>query len=418
MAALNAEIARRLASWEYLARPNQRPPEGEWFVWLILAGRGWGKTRTGAEYIKAALLANPGWHAAIVAETIADARDTMIEGEESGLLRLFADSDLRGGSVETAWNRSMGELYLANGSKAKTYSAEKSGLLRGPQHHVAWCDESAKWPDAPRGTEEDTTWSNLMFGLRLGHDPKCVVTTTPKPFKLIRELIAAPSTAVTIGTTYENLGNLAPAFATEVITKYEGTRLGRQELLAELLDDVPGAAWMRADIDTHRVTAAPELTRIVVGVDPSVTSKSDSAECGIIVAGLGVDGHGYVLADHSRRDTPKAWATEAVTAYHAHNADRLVAEVNNGGEMVELTVHTIDTNVSYKPVHAQKGKAARAEPIASLYEQGKVHHVGRFDELEDQQCSYIPGAESPDRLDALVWALTELMLAAQPDIAL
>lgn len=313
-------IERKLSGWDFLARANQRPPQGDWFVWLILAGRGWGKTRTGAEYIKAALMANPGWHAALVAETIADARDTMMEGEESGLLKLFDPADLRGGSVETAWNRSLGELYLANGSKAKTYSAEKPGLLRGPQHHVAWCDEAAKWKDAPRGTEEDTTWSNLMFGLRLGHDPRCVVTTTPRPFKLIRELVAADSTAVTKGATYENLGNLAPAFASEVITKYEGTRLGRQELLAELLDDVPGAAWSRADIDKHRVRQAPILRRIVVGVDPSVTSKSTSAECGIVVAGIGTDGHGYVLADDSRRDTPKAWATQAVTAYHAHDA--------------------------------------------------------------------------------------------------
>lgn len=399
-----------LRDWAFWARPSQRTPQGEWFVWLILAGRGWGKTRTGAEYIRDALLSNPGWRAALVAETIADARDTMVEGEESGLLALLRPCDLRGGSVETAWNRSLGELYFANGSKAKTFSAEKPGLLRGPQHHVAWCDEAAKWRDAPDGTVEDTTWSNLMFGLRLGTDPRCVVTTTPKPVKLLREIIASDSTHLTHGTTYENLPNLAAAFRANIMAKYEGTRLGRQELMAEMLEDVPGALWDRANLYETRVTEAPALRRIVVGVDPSVSSGEDSAECGIVVAGLGADGHGYVLDDRSRRDSPHGWATEAVTAYHAHSADRVVAEVNNGGELVELIVHTIDSNVAYKAVHAQKGKAARAEPIAALYEQRKVHHVGTFDELEDQLCSYTPGAQSPDRLDALVWALTELML--------
>ena len=380
-------------------------------MWLILAGRGWGKTRTGAEYVKAALLAHPGWRAALVAETIADARDTMMEGEESGLLKLLAPSDLRGGSIGTAWNRSLGELYLANGSKAKTYSAEKPGLLRGPQHHVAWCDEAAKWQDACRGTEEDTTWSNLMFGLRIGHDPRCVVTTTPRPFKLIRELVAAKSTHITKGTTYENLDNLAPPFRAEVIAKYEDTRLGRQELNAELLDDVPGALWERAVLDAHRVIEHPDLVRVVVGVDPSVTSSTQADEAGIIVAGRGTDGHGYVLADRSRRDTPHGWARAAVGAYHEHRADRIVAEINNGGEMVELTIRTVDTNVSYRTVHASRGKIARAEPIAALYEQGRVHHVGAFDALEDQMCSYVPGGSSPDRMDALVWALTELSLS-------
>ena len=375
-----------------------------------MAGRGWGKTRVGAEWSAEKIAANPGCRIALVAETFADGRDTMVEGE-SGLLATVPETLLRGGSRDTAWNRSIGELYFANGAKARVFSAEKPGALRGPQHHFAWCDEVAKWQDAPAGAEaDDSTWSNLMLGLRLGDDPRCCATTTPRPFQLIRDLLADEMCVVTHGTTYDNLANLAPTFRRKILTQYEGTRIGRQELMAEMLDDVPGAAWTRACIDTGRVIEAPALRRIVVGVDPSVTSGENSAETGIIVAGLGVDGHGYVLDDRSRRGTPLEWATAAVTAYHSHKADKLVAEVNNGGEMVEFTVHTVDPLVAYKDVHAQKGKAARAEPIAALYEQGRVHHVGTFSTVEDQLCSYVPGATSPDRLDALVWALTELML--------
>jgi phage terminase large subunit-like protein len=249
-----------------------------------------------------------------------------------------------------------------------------------------------------------------MFGLRLGEDPRCVVTTTPKPVKLVREIVAAESTALTHGTTYENLANLAGEFKRNVLARYEGTRLGRQELMAEMLEDVPGALWARKAIDEGRVLEAPALRRIVIGVDPSVTSGEESAECGIVAAGVGVDGDGYVLGDYSRRDTPLGWAKEAVTAYHTNGANLMVAEVNNGGELVEVVVHIVDPLVAYDAVRAQRGKAARAEPIAALYEQGRIHHVGTHDVLEDQMCSYIAGAESPDRLDAMVWAFTELML--------
>lgn len=407
----DAEAAALLTDWHFWGRPDQFAPEGDWLVWLILAGRGWGKTRTGAEWIAERIRENPGCRIALVAETFADGRDTMMEGE-SGLLAVLSESELRGGSREAAWNRSIGELYCANGSYVHIYSAEKPGKLRGPQHHFAWCDEIAKWADAPAGADaDDSTWSNLMLGLRLGDDPRCVATTTPRPFQLIRDLLADDMVVTTKGTTYDNLANLAAPFRRRILKQYEGTRLGRQELLAEMLDDVPGAAWSRADIDASRVERVPvELTRIAVGVDPSVTSRADSAETGIIVAGLGTDGHAYVLDDRSRRDTPNGWGRAAVAAYHTHDADLMVAEVNNGGEMVELTVRTVDKTVNYKAVHAQKGKAARAEPIAALYEQGRVHHVGSFDKLEDQMCSWIPGAQSPDRLDAAVWVLTELML--------
>ena len=407
------EKARRQATdWTRLARPNQLPPEGDWFVWLILAGRGWGKTRTGAEYVKAGALRMPGSRFALVAQKFADVRDTMVEGE-SGLLSILPPSMLRGGTVESAWNRSLGELTLANGSTFKGYSSERAGQLRGPQHHGAWCDEAAKWNDANLGTADDTTWSNLLLGLRLGDDPRCVVTTTPKPYKLIRDLVAGDGTVVTKGTTYENLDNLAPAFRANVLSLYEGTRLGRQELHAELLDDVPGALWTRADIEAHRVTAHPDLVRVVVAIDPSVTSNEDSDEAGIVVAGRGVDGDAYVLADVSRRDSPLGWARAAVAAYHTHVADRIVAEVNNGGDMVEVTLRTVEPTVPYRTLHASRGKVARAEPIAALYEQGRVHHVGSFDALEDQMCSYVPGGDSPDRMDALVWAITDLGLAQE-----
>lgn len=360
-----------------------------------MAGRGFGKTRAGAEWIRT--VHNTVDWIALVAPTAADARDTLVEGE-SGILAISPPHD------RPLYEPSKRRLTFTNGSIATLYSAEEPERLRGPQHGAAWADEAAAWKYP---TE---TWDMLMFGLRLGTNPRVIITTTPKPIKLVRDLLDDPTCVVTRGSTYDNAANLPAAYYEQIIRKYEGTRLGRQELHAELLDDVPGALWQRSEIDAHRVTTHPQLTRIVVGVDPSVTSGDDSAECGIVVAGLGDDGHAYVLADSSRRDTPHGWGTAAVTAYNAHMADRIVAEVNNGGDLVEYVIHTIERDVSYKAVHAQRGKVARAEPISALYEQGRVHHAGVFDDLEDQMCSYVPGGTSPDRLDALVWALTELML--------
>ncbi len=406
--------------WLGLARPEQLAPSGGWFVWLLLTGRGWGKTRTGAEFIRAHLLANPGQRAALVADTQADARDVMVEGE-SGLLAILRPEDLRGGSAETGWNRSMGELFLANGSQAKCYSAEKGGKLRGPQHHVAWCDEAAKWRDAKRGMDEDTTWSNLALGLRLGENPQCVVTTTPRNVKLIRQLVADEHTVVTRGTTYDNLRNLSPVFRAQVLSRYEGTRLGKQELGGHLLEDVEGALWELAWIEDNRVKEAPQLTRIVVAVDPSVSSGPDSAETGIVVVGLGEDKDWYPLADRSKRCSPDAWARRAVNAYHEFQADCIVAEVNNGGDLVESVLRTVDPTIPYRKVHAARGKMTRAEPISALYQQGRVHHVGLLPELEDQMCSYVPeerapaeSQDSPDRMDALVWGVTELTAATVP----
>lgn len=380
------------------ARPDQLPPDGDWRVWLLLAGRGYGKTRTGAEWAREQVEHHGRRRLALVAPTAADARDVMVEGE-SGIL-----------AIAPPWNRPLYEpskrrLTWPNGAVATTYSADEPDRLRGPQHDAAWCDELAAWkyPEA---------WDMLMFGLRLGSDPRAVVTTTPKPVRIIRELLAAPTTVVTRGSTFDNAANLAPAFLAQIVAKYEGTRLGRQELLAELLDDVPGALWQRGQLDTLRRKAAPDMARIVVAIDPAMTSGEDADETGIVVAGKGVDGHGYVLADLTCRLSPDGWARRAIEAARRYQADRIVAEVNNGGEMVEHTLRTVERSIPYKAVHASRGKRVRAEPVAALYEQGRVHHVGGFPELEDQMCTFVPDTfdGSPDRVDALVWALSELML--------
>jgi predicted phage terminase large subunit-like protein len=418
--------APRLDLWDDLARTEQQPPEGDWLVWVYLAGRGAGKTRSAAEFVKAKALDHPGSRVALVARTFADGRDTMVEGE-SGLLAILEESDLRGGDRERAWNRSLGELYLANGSRFKIYSSEKPASLRGPQHGFAWGDEAASWLDAHLGDADDTTWSNLMLGLRLGQDPRCVVSTTPKPVKLLRGtrerpgILAQPSTVVTRGSTYDNLANLAPTFRAQVLDRYEGTRLGRQELHAELLEDVEGALWTLELIDRTRLGSMLEhgiadgLAKVVVGVDPAATSTEDADETGIVVAGKGNDGRGYVLDDRSCRASPNDWGRRAVAAYREHKADLIVAEANNGGEMVAHVLKTVDPRVPVRMVHASRGKRVRAEPVAALYEQGKVSHIGGFSELEDQLTSWVPDSgDSPDRMDALVWAMAELFPLQDP----
>jgi predicted phage terminase large subunit-like protein len=377
------------------------PPGGDWRVWLLLAGRGFGKTRTLTEWVRDEAESGRRGRLALVAPTVADVRDVLVEGE-SGILAVSAPG------FRPTYEPSKRRLTWPNGALATTYSADEPDRLRGPQHDGAACDEIAAW-------RYPETWDMLQFGLRLGADPRAVVATTPRPVRLVRELLAAPTTVVTRGTTHENAQNLAPAFLEQIVARYGGTRLGRQEIDAELLDDTPGALWTRKAIDDLRVAAHPDLARVVVAVDPAVTSGEDADQTGIVVAGLGVDGHGYVLGDLTCRLSPDGWARRAVNAYHAHRADRLVAEVNNGGELVEATVRTVDRNVSYKAVHASRGKRTRAEPVAALYEQGKVHHVGALPDLEDQMCGYVPDAYdgSPDRVDALVWALTELVLTGQ-----
>jgi phage terminase large subunit-like protein len=399
--ALSDDEARRLEyDWLYWSRPEQRAPAGDWRTWLVLAGRGFGKTRTGAEWVREQAESGRCGRLALVAPTAADARDVMVEGE-SGILAICPRR------FRPLYEPSKRRLTWPNGSLATLYSADEPDRLRGPQHDCAWCDEAGVWrfPDA---------WDMLQFGLRLGADPRVVVTTTPKPVRLVRELATDPTTTVTRGSTYDNAANLAPAFLDQIVRRYEGTRLGRQELHAELLDDTPGALWTRAAIENLRVKAAPDLTRIVVAIDPAVTSGEDADETGIVVAGKGVDGHAYVLKDLTCRLSPDGWARRAVNAYHELSADRIIAEVNNGGDLVEQVIRTVDRRVSYRKVHATRGKRVRAEPVAALYEQSKVHHVGMFADLEDQQCSFTPDGYdgSPDRVDALVWALTELMVDA------
>jgi phage terminase large subunit-like protein len=388
------------SAWRTVARPAQLPPLGDWRVWLIQAGRGWGKTRTGAEWVREQIEAGKR-RIALIGPTAADCRDVMVEGD-SGLLNVC-------GSNRPNYEPSKRRITWPNGAIATTYSADEPDRLRGPQHDAAWADEPAAWK------YPTDAWDMLMFGLRLGDNPRVVATTTPRPIQLVRDLIALPGTVITRGRTADNAANLAPQFLEQIVGKYEGTRLGRQELDGELLDDVPGALWQRKQIDDCRVGIPgrpdpPTMTRIVVAIDPAMTSGEKADETGIVAAGVGADGEWYVLADRSCRETPDAWARRAVGLYGELSADRIVAEVNNGGEMVEHTLRTIDKTIPYKALHASRGKRVRAEPIAALYEQGKVHHVGSFPQLEDQQCAFVPDDYdgSPDRVDALVWALTEL----------
>lgn len=392
-----AEAAVALYDWPFWARPSQRTPPGDWRVWLLLAGRGFGKTRTGAEWIRERIDHGQAHRIALIAPTPADARDVMVQGE-SGLIE-----------TSPPWNRpnfepSKRRVTWPSGAQATIYSGYEPDQLRGPQHDTAWCDELASWQYARE------TWDNLQFGMRLG-DPRACVTTTPKPIKLLRELLTAPHTHVTTGSTYDNAPNLPAAFFEQIVAKYEGTSLGQQELHAALLDEMPGALLTRKVLDGSRLKDAPKLRRIVVAIDPAATDNPDSSETGIVVAGLADNGHAYVTHDLSGRFSPDAWARRAVGAYHETKADRLIGEQNNGGQMVRHTVLTVDDRVNYKAVVASKGKHTRAEPIAALYEQGKVHHVGAFGELEDQWCTWVPGMPSPDRLDACVWALSDLMLS-------
>lgn len=393
-------------NWKFWARPNQLAPEGDWSTWFILAGRGFGKTRTGAQWIIETARNNPGCRIALVAETAADARKVMVEGE-SGIL---ACSPPDFTPVYTSTNR---QVTWPNGSMATTYNATEPDQLRGPQHHFAWCDELAKWDYAQE------MWDQLQFGLRLGDHPRTIVTTTPRPIPLVRKLVADPMVVVTRGSTRDNVKNMPASFMREIEDKYGGTRLGRQELDGEILDDIPGALWNREMIDSSRVREAPEdLERVIVAVDPATSSEEGADEHGIVVVGIARDNdgyaQGYVLRDATMRGSPEEWAKKAVSLYREYQADKIVAEKNQGGEMVASVIRTVDRSVPVKLVHATRGKVVRAEPISTLYEQGRVHHVGRFDKLEDQMCLFsvdnfrTSAMGSPDRVDALVWGLTEV----------
>lgn len=402
-----AEASEILYDWSFWARPNQLAPPGDWRTWVLCAGRGFGKSRCGAEWVREQVERHGRRRIALVGRTSADCRKTMIEGE-AGLLSVFPPQQ------RPVYEPSRRQVTFSNGAIAITYSSEEPNLLRGPSHDAAWADEAAAFFDAGADDWQVTTWSNLQMGLRLGQNPQQVVTTTPKPIKLIRQLLAAPTTVVTRGTTYDNRANLADAFYTDIISRYEGTRLGRQELHAEVLEDLEGALWTRKLIDQQRVQSmrSRDIKRTVVAIDPAVTSGEESDETGIIVAAEGVDGRGYVLADLSCRLSPDGWARRAVEAFHEHKADRIIAETNNGGDLVERVLRTVDSRIPYRKVTASRGKLTRAEPIAALYEQNRISHVGAFDKLEDEMVTYSgqAGERSPNRLDGLVWSLSELFL--------
>lgn len=401
--ALRPDLQSR-ADWLVKARPEQLAPPGDWLVWCMSAGRGFGKTRGGAEWAKWEGLKAPNRRIHIVAPTYADARDTCIEGD-SGLLSVLPQECIE------AWNRSLGELFLTNGSRYKLFAAEEPNRLRGPQCHAAWGDELSSW-------RYEDAWDQLLFGLRLGDDPRVCITTTPKPNPLTRRILKDPGTVVTRGATFDNAANLAATALEQLKKKYEGTRLGRQELYAELLEDVPGALWTWAMIRAAQDKQTPPLEamrRVVVAVDPSGSDGETGDKQGIVGAGVCKDkGHGHVLANKTIRGTPDEWGKVAVKLYDDLKADCIVAERNYGGEMVRHVIQTVRRNVPVKLITATRGKVVRAEPVAALYEQGRVSHLAPFGKLDEQLTQFTGdgyvGEGSPDDADALVWAITELML--------
>ncbi len=394
--------------WYRTRHKFQIPPESDWFGWMIRAGRGAGKTRTGAEDVADYCFDNPGYLYAMVAPTFGDGRDIMVEGE-SGVL-----SVLRRRGIDHEWNRSNGELKFGNGSYAHLFSAIHPDRLRGPSFHRAWCDEPASWKDAWLGDALNTTWNNLMMALRLGDNPQVIITGTPRVVALIRELMDDPLIVETRGSTYDNRENLAGPMLDRIL-KYEGTRIGKQEIHGELLDDVEGAHWNLTMIDAGRLLEVPPMSRIVVAVDP----PGGVTECGITAQGIirspcpcGEEKdqpHYAMLADDTIRDTPERWGRQVAATYDEWEADRVVAEANFGGDMVENTLRQVRPELPVKMVRASRGKLRRAEPIAAMYEQGRVHHIGVFQQLEEEMTTYTDREPwSPNRMDALVWGLTDL----------
>lgn len=393
-----AELEALAYDWKQWARPEQLAPPGDWTTWLILAGRGFGKTRTGAEQVYA--FRRQGFKRInLIGPTADDVRDAMIEGE-SGILSVGFPHE------RPKYRSSIRQLEWPDGSISLLFSAEEPDRLRNKQSEKIWADEVAAW------RYDQDAWDQAMFGLRLGGHPQVIATTTPRPTKFIKALMADPTTHVTRGTSYDNRSNLAPGFFARIIKKYENTRLGRQELNAEVLKDNPGALWKMTDIDDTRIDQRREYVRIVVAIDPAASSNPDSDETGIVVAGQCAHDHEHfdVLEDASGIYTPDQWAARSVELYHQWEADRIIGEGNNGGEMIESVIRHKDANVSYSMVWASRGKQVRAEPISALYEQHRVHHVGIFPKMEDELTDWDPkaGMPSPNRLDADVWALTEL----------
>jgi phage terminase large subunit-like protein len=389
-------------TWVHNARLEQWPPPGDWTLWLFLGGRGAGKTRAGAEWVRMNVEAGAAGHVALIGETFADVREVMVDGV-SGLKGVYRARE------RPRWETTRRRLLFRNGAVAHAFSSEDPEALRGPQFDLAWCDELAKWRHA------EATFDMLQFGLRLGDRPRQMVTTTPRPIPLLKRLIAAPGTVLTRAASEANARYLAPAFLRAIVEAYRGTALGRQELDGELVEDRADALWTRGLIEARRVRTAPGLRRIVIAVDPAVSGRRASDHCGIVAAGLSDDGCGYVLEDLSlKAHQPEVWAERAVAAFHRLNADALVVEVNQGGDLVASVIAAVDATVPVTPVRATRGKWLRAEPIAALTAQGRVKFVGAFPALEDELCDFGPdglsGGRSPDRLDAMVWALTALRL--------
>jgi predicted phage terminase large subunit-like protein len=386
--------------WEVWARDNQLEPPGNWSGWMLLAGRGFGKTRTAAEWIRAKVATGKHQRIAIVARTKSDLNDVVVDGD-SGLLSIYPKSE----RPEFQINRS--RVVFQNGAIANLYSAKVPDSLRGPQHSLGWFDEAAAYQ------YPDEVFDQAMFGLRLGTHPQWIMTTTPRPISLIRRLINDPTVVVSRGSSYDNKQNLAPSFIKILLGKYEGTRLGRQEILGEILDDNPNALWNRKVIDQYRVFSAPNFAYVVVGVDPAVSSKSTSNNTGIVVAALGVDSHYYIIEDATLSAPPTEWAGQVISCFSKNRANLIVGETNQGGDLVEANIRACagSSIIPFKSVRATQGKAMRAEPISTLYERGMVHHLGSLPELEDEMCDWDPtiNEKSPDRVDALVWALTYLM---------
>lgn len=411
------DLAFLLDDWQVWARDDQLPPQDRedglrWRVWLVLGGRGAGKTRAGAEWVRAKALGlppiaeRPAERIALVGETMGDVRRVMIEGV-SGILSVHRDGE------RPRFEVSKGQLVWPNGTIAEIFSGENPDGLRGPQFAAAWCDELCKWRNA------EATWDMLQFALRLGEAPQAMVTTTPRPLPLLKSLMADQQTVVTRSATRDNRDNLAPSFVSEIERRYAGSVLGRQELDGEIIDESVGALWRRDWIEAARVTLAPALRTVVVAVDPPVTATAHSDACGIVVAGLGCDGKVYVVDDATLQGRePNVWARAVRTAYHDHKADRVVAEVNQGGDLVVTVLKQIDAAMPVRTVRATRGKWLRAEPVAALYAEGRVAHVGMFEALEEQMCAFgsdgRAGGRSPDRLDALVWAVTDLLIDPPP----
>lgn len=414
--ALGALSPKELDQYEYSwrglwARPDQLLPgtraaaiqRKDWRYWLVQAGRGYGKTRTGSETVRE-WAETPGERILMIAPTANDVREVMIEGP-SGLLSCYPPDS------RPEYNSSRHLVTFASGAIGITRSADEPERLRGPQFTKFWADELCAWRFAQEA------WDQLSFGFRLRSvSLQGIITTTPKPIDVIKNLIARPTTVITRGSSYDNRANLSEAYYEDVIAPYEGTRLGRQELQGELLEDIPGALWTRAIIDAYKIKLSDIkwdlMVRIVVAIDPAVTAGEKSDSTGIVVAGLTDTGHVIVIDDLTCKESPMGWARIAIAAYRQYRADRIVGEVNNGGDLVEANIRSVDANVSYRSVRASRGKAIRAEPIAALYEQGRAHHVGSLPALEDEMCGFVPGVstKSPDRMDALVWAITELVI--------